>query len=54
MNRYTVLIIPEGHSSVRRFHVAAERVRRLAWGAGICALLLAVGMVDYVRARIRD
>lgn len=51
MGRFTVLIIPEDHSSVRRYQIAAKRVREGAWVLGIALVLLVVGSADYVRAR---
>ena len=52
MERYSIMVVGAETSPVRRFHVAKQTVRRLVWAGGVAALLLLVGMIDYVRVRI--
>ena len=51
MQEYTVMIFRDHSSPVRRYKVARERVKRVAIGAGVVALLFAAVMVDWVRVR---
>ncbi len=50
--RYTVIIVPEGVSRVRRFHVKRTAVLHGAALGGLAAGLLLVGLVDWARLRI--
>lgn len=52
MEQYTILIVPEDHSNVRRFQLGARRARRLLQLGGVLLVLMALGGVDYVRARL--
>lgn len=52
LERYTVIIVPEGVSRVRRFHVRRTAVLRGAALGGLVAGLLLVGLVDWARLRI--
>ncbi|UCE87032.1 MAG: M23 family metallopeptidase [Deltaproteobacteria bacterium] len=51
MSHYTVLVIPEGTQSPRRFRVAHKALRRWMWVCGIGAALLLAVCADYVRVR---
>jgi murein DD-endopeptidase MepM/ murein hydrolase activator NlpD len=51
MSHYTVLVIPEGTQSPRRFRVAQKALRRSVWALGIGAALLLAVCADYVRVR---
>jgi murein DD-endopeptidase MepM/ murein hydrolase activator NlpD len=51
MSHYTVLVIPEGTQSPRRFRVAQKALRRSVWALGFGAVLLLAVCVDYVRVR---
>jgi biotin carboxyl carrier protein len=52
MDRYSLIVVTDETAPVRRFDVRKEIVRRVAWGAGIAAFLLMIGLVDYVRVRV--
>jgi hypothetical protein len=49
--RYTLILVTDELSPVRRMQVSRNSVRRAVGAAGATALLLAVGLVDYVRLR---
>jgi hypothetical protein len=49
--RYTLILVTDELSPVRRMQVSRRGIRR-ATGAALCAgLVLAIGLVDYVRLR---
>ena len=52
MERYSLIIVSDETSPIRRFEVAKTSVRRLVYALATAALLLVVGLVDYVRVRI--
>jgi len=52
MDRYSLIVVSDGTSPIRRLDVAKRSVRRAVIGAGVAALLLLGLMVDYVRVRI--
>jgi len=52
MERYSLIVIADETSPIRRFDVRKGLVRRAIWGAAIVACLLVIGLVDYVRVRI--
>lgn len=52
MDRYSLIVVGDELSPIRRFDVRRDWIRRALWGAGITAFLLLAGMVDYVRLRI--
>jgi murein DD-endopeptidase MepM/ murein hydrolase activator NlpD len=49
---YTVLFIPDDHAEVRRYQVSGRRLKRGAWAAGVIGVLILIGSIDYVRARV--
>jgi biotin carboxyl carrier protein len=51
MDSYTVMVVLDAKSPVRRFQVAKSKVKRIALGALTGVLVLAVGLWDYVRVR---
>jgi murein DD-endopeptidase MepM/ murein hydrolase activator NlpD len=52
MDRYSLIVVGDELSPIRRFDVRRDFVRWALWGAGIAVFLLLVGFVDYVRLRI--
>jgi murein DD-endopeptidase MepM/ murein hydrolase activator NlpD len=51
MDSYTVMLVVDAKSPVRRFQVAKSKVKRIALGVLTGVLVLAVGLWDYVRVR---
>ncbi|MGH7287716.1 MAG: M23 family metallopeptidase [Myxococcota bacterium] len=49
--RYTLILVTDELSPVRRVQVSRSSLRRALGAAGATALLLAIGLVDYVRLR---
>jgi murein DD-endopeptidase MepM/ murein hydrolase activator NlpD len=52
MDRYSVIVVSDETTPVRRFEVAKTAIRRAAWGLGAAALLFTLCSVDYVRVRV--
>jgi murein DD-endopeptidase MepM/ murein hydrolase activator NlpD len=52
MDRYSIIVVAEETAPVRRFEVRKDLIRRLAWCAGVAALLLLVCLGDYIRVRV--
>jgi len=52
MDRYSLIVVSDGTSPIRRLDVAKRSVRHAVIGAGVFALLLLALVVDYVRVRI--
>ena len=52
MDSYSIIVVAEETAPVRRFEIRKDFVRRLAWCAGVGALLLTVCLGDYIRVRI--
>ncbi len=52
MDSYSIIVVAEETAPVRRFEIRKDLVRRLAWCAGVGALLLTVCLGDYIRVRI--
>jgi murein DD-endopeptidase MepM/ murein hydrolase activator NlpD len=52
MDRYSLIVVSDGTSPIRRLDVAKRSVRRAVIGAGVAALVLLGLLVDYVRVRI--
>jgi murein DD-endopeptidase MepM/ murein hydrolase activator NlpD len=52
MERYSLIVVTDETSPIRRFDVRKDHVRRATVGAAIAACLLAIAFVDYVRVRI--
>ena len=51
--RYTVILVPEGQSAVRRYTVLGSSVKRGAIAAGVAAFLALILAGDWVRLRIQ-
>jgi murein DD-endopeptidase MepM/ murein hydrolase activator NlpD len=51
MDHYTVMLVVDAMSPVRRFQIAKRFVRKVAIGVGVAAAVLAIGLWDYVRVR---
>jgi murein DD-endopeptidase MepM/ murein hydrolase activator NlpD len=51
MDSYTVMLVVDAKSPVRRFQVAKSKVKRIAIGALTAVLVLALGLWDYVSVR---
>jgi murein DD-endopeptidase MepM/ murein hydrolase activator NlpD len=52
METYSLIVVTDATKPVRRFDVPKQKLRRAVQAAGVAALLLTIGMVDYVRVRI--
>lgn len=52
MQRYSLIVVTDETKPIRRFDVARRTLVRAAQGLGLAALLLAFGLVDYVRVRM--
>jgi len=52
MERYSLILVTDVTKPIRRFDVARRTLVRGAQAAGLLALLLTFGLVDYVRVRI--
>ena len=52
MERYSLILVTDVTKPIRRFDVARRTLVRGAQAAGLLALLLTVGLVDYVRVRM--
>jgi len=52
MERYSLIVVSDETSPIRRFDVRKDVFRRAIWGVAIAAGLLLIGLVDYVRVRI--
>jgi murein DD-endopeptidase MepM/ murein hydrolase activator NlpD len=51
MERYSLIVVTDETSPIRRFDIRKDFVQRAAWGAAIAVCLLLVGGVDYIRVR---
>ncbi len=51
MDSYTVMVVLDAKSPVRRFQITRSKVKRIALGAVTGVLVLALGLWDYVRVR---
>jgi len=49
MSRFTVLVMTDQTSPVKRFQVSKMTLKRAAVGAALVLLMLAIGSIDYVR-----
>jgi murein DD-endopeptidase MepM/ murein hydrolase activator NlpD len=52
MQRYSLIVVTDETKPIRRFDVARRTLVRALQAAGLCALLLTFGLVDYVRVRM--
>ncbi|MDH3212341.1 MAG: M23 family metallopeptidase [Myxococcales bacterium] len=52
MKRYSLIVVTDETSPVRRFDVRRQVVQRALWGAGIAVAVLLAVLGDYVRLRI--
>jgi murein DD-endopeptidase MepM/ murein hydrolase activator NlpD len=52
MEKYSLIVVTDETKPIRRFDVEKRKFKRALQAAGIVALLLAIGLVDYVRVRI--
>jgi hypothetical protein len=52
MERFSLIVVADETSPIRRFDVRKVMVRRALWVAGIVACVFVLGLVDYVRVRI--
>ena len=51
MERYSLIVVTDETSPIRRFDIRKDLAQRAVWGAAIAVCLLLVGGVDYVRVR---
>ena len=52
MERYSLIVVADETSPIRRFDIRKDLARRGIWALAIGAFLLVIGLVDYVRIRI--
>ena len=52
MERYSLIVVTDETKPIRRFDIAKRTLMRALQGAGLAALLLTFGLVDYVRVRM--
>jgi hypothetical protein len=52
MKRYSLIVVTDETSPVRRFDVRKQALQRAVWGAGIAVVVLVAVLGDYVRLRI--
>jgi murein DD-endopeptidase MepM/ murein hydrolase activator NlpD len=52
MDKYSLIVVSDETSPVRRFEIRKDLVRRSVWAAGVSAVLLLGLFVDYVRVRV--
>ncbi|MCH7599659.1 MAG: M23 family metallopeptidase [Myxococcales bacterium] len=52
MKHYTLILVGDETSPIRRIQVSSETIKRMAWGLGIAVLVFALASFDYYRARI--
>jgi murein DD-endopeptidase MepM/ murein hydrolase activator NlpD len=52
MERYSLIVVTDETKPIRRFDVPKQTFKRALQGAGLAALLLSFGLVDYVRVRL--
>ncbi len=54
MDRFSLIVVSDETSPVRRFEIRKTSVRRGLWAAGAATFLGIIGVVDYVRVRIEN
>jgi len=54
MDRFSLIVVSDETSPVRRFEIRKSSVKRGLWAAGVATFLGIVGAVDYVRVRIEN
>jgi murein DD-endopeptidase MepM/ murein hydrolase activator NlpD len=52
MERYSLIVVADETSPIRRFDVRRDLVQRAIWGVAVAACALLIGTVDYVRVRV--
>ena len=52
MESFSLIVVADETSPIRRFDVRKVMVRRALWALGVVACVFALGLVDYVRVRI--
>jgi len=52
MERYSLIVVSDETSPIRRFDVRKDWVRRWLWAGTVVAVIAMLGLVDYVRVRI--
>ncbi|MCH7869105.1 MAG: M23 family metallopeptidase [Myxococcales bacterium] len=52
MKHYTLILVGDETSPIRRIQVSSETIKRMACGMGIAVLVFALASFDYYRARI--
>ena len=52
MERFSLIVVADETSPIRRFDVRKVMVRRALWVLGLVACVFVLGLVDYVRVRI--
>lgn len=54
MDRFSLIVVSDETSPVRRFEIRKTSVRRGLWAVGVATLLGVVGAADYARVRIEN
>ncbi len=52
MKRYTLILVGDETSPIRRLQVSSVMLQRLAWAAGVSLLVFALGSWDYYRTKL--
>ena len=52
MERYSLIVVADETAPIRRFDVLTRAIHRVVAGVGVVAVLLTLGLVDYVQLRI--
>jgi murein DD-endopeptidase MepM/ murein hydrolase activator NlpD len=52
MKHYTLMLVGDETSPIRRLQLSAETIKRLVWGLGVAVLVFTVGTWDYYRTKI--
>lgn len=50
--QYTLILVGDETSPIRRMQLTSQTVKRLAWGAGVAVLIALVGTIDYYRTKL--
>ena len=52
MQHYTLILVGDETSPIRRIQVSVQTIKRLTWGLGVAVLVFMLASFDYYRARI--
>jgi len=52
MKHYTLMLVGDETSPIRRLQLSAQTITRIGWGLGVAALIFMVGTWDYYRTKV--